>query len=251
LTTHRFYIKEKLRESSSVFLEGEEHHHLSHVARIRPGEKVWLFDDSGNQYMARVEEIQKKKTRLIIHETVQKRGQELRITLAQALLKPKNMDLVIQKATELDTQTIVPVISQRTVVKIKGKQENKMKRWKRIAIEASKQSGRYSVPSIQPPISLKLFTQGAEESKKLFLSERGGEALRDILRSPWIKRTNTPGSVILLVGPEGGWTEREEQDIMESHYEPVSLGSLTLRSETAAIVSLAMISHFWKNENVS
>jgi 16S rRNA (uracil1498-N3)-methyltransferase len=68
---------------------------------------------------------------------------------------------------------------------------------------------------------------------------------------PLKMETKIPDSVILLVGPEGGWTESEEQDIMDSHYEAVSLGSLTLRSETAAIVSLAMVSHFWKNEDVS
>ena len=251
MTTHRFYIKEKLPGSTSIFLEGKEHHHLSHVARIKPGEQVWLFDDFGNQYRACVEGIEKKKTHLHILETKKKQGPEARITLAQVLLKPKNMDWVIQKATELDTHAIAPVISERTIIKIEGKQEKKMERWRRIAIEASKQSGRLSVPEILPPTNLKSFIKGEEEGKKLFLSERGGEALRDILMSPLIENTDTPSSVILLVGPEGGWTDIEEQDIMNSHYEAVSLGSLTLRSETAAIVSLAMVSHFWKYRNVS
>lgn len=251
MTTHRFYIKEKFPESASIFLDGEEHHHLSHVARIKPGEKVWLFDDSGNQYRACVEVIEKKKTRLLILETVPKRGSEMCITLAQVLLKSKNMDLVIQKATELDTHTIIPVLSDRVVFKIEDKQEKKMERWKRIAIEASKQSGRFSVPEILPPISLKMLIHEEREGRRLFLSERGGKALRDILVSPLIEKIETPSSAILLVGPEGGWTETEEQDIMDNHYEPVSLGSLTLRSETAAIVSLAMVSHFWKNKDVS
>lgn len=251
MTTHRFYIREKFRDPTSIFLRGEEHHHLSHVARIKPGEQVWLFDDFGNQYRACVEEIEQDKTRLNILETVQKQWAKVRLTLAQVLLKPKKMDLVIQKATELGTDVIVPVISERAVIKIEGKQEKKMERWKRIAIAAAKQSGRSSIPEILPPVSLKTFIQGEGEGRKLFLSERGGEALRDILMSPLIQKTDPPRYVILLVGPEGGWTEIEEQDIMDSQYEAVSLGSLTLRSETAAIASLAMVSHIWKNENVS
>jgi 16S rRNA (uracil1498-N3)-methyltransferase len=251
LTTHRFYIKEKQRNSTSVFLEGEEHHHLSHVARIKPGEQVWLFDDFGIQYRACVEEIEQEKTRLVILETVQEQPTGVRITLAQVLLKPKKMDLVIQKATELGTDDIVPVTSDRTIINIEGKQEKKMERWKRIAIEASKQSGRSSVPKILPPVSLKTYIQEEGEGRKFFLSERGGEAFRDILMSPLIENTDTPQFVTLLVGPEGGWTEIEEQDIMDNQYEAVSLGSLTLRSETAAIVGLALVAHFWKNKNVS
>ncbi|UCE42776.1 MAG: 16S rRNA (uracil(1498)-N(3))-methyltransferase [Candidatus Aminicenantes bacterium] len=251
MTTHRFYIKGKPQESASIFLEGEEHHHLSKVARIKSGEHVWVFDDSGNQYKACVEEIGKSRTRLIILETEQKQRPKVRITLAQVLLKTKNMDLVIQKATELGTHSLVPVISDRTIAKIEGKQDKKIERWKRIAIEASKQCGRSTVPEILLPVSLKTFIHKKENAKKLFLSERGGESLREILMYPLTEKIQIPESIILLVGPEGGWTENEEQDIMDSNYDAVSLGSLTLRSETAAIISLAMVSHFWKIENVS
>ena len=251
MTTHRFHIKDKPEGSAAIFLEGEEHHHLSKVARIRPGEQVWLFDDNGNQYKACVDMIAKKKTRLLILEIEKKREPKVRITLAQVLLKTKNMDLVIQKATELDAHAIAPVISDRTVVRIEGKQDKKWARWKRIAIEASKQCGRSSVPDILSPVGLRTLLDREEGAKKLFLSERNGESLREILMCPFREKKGIPESTILLVGPEGGWTEREEQDIMNSHYEAVSLGPLTLRSETAAIVSLAMVAHFWKNAHVS
>jgi len=156
LTAHRFYIKKKPQESTYIFLEGEEHHHLSKVARIGPGEQVWLFEENGKQYRARVEAI-------------------------EPLLKLE---------------------------------KNRRKKWK-----------------------------GGNALQ--------GKSLRDILMYPLIEKIEKPSSIILLVGPEGGWTESEEQDIMDNHYEAVSLGSLTLRSETAAIVSLAMVSHFWKNDDVS
>jgi 16S rRNA (uracil1498-N3)-methyltransferase len=251
LTAHRFYIKEKAREAASIFLEGPEHLHLSKVARIGPGERVQLFDENGNHYLARVEKIEKRKTRLLILERHERREPEVKITLAQVVLKTRNMDLVIQKATELGTDSIVPVISERTIVKMEGIQDKKWKRWNRVAIEASKQCGRSAVPDIMAPVNLTTFIQKKEESKKLFLSERGGGALRQILIHPIERNLQIPRYVILLVGPEGGWTEREEQDIMKSRYEAVSLGSLTLRSETAAIVGLAMVSHFWKYQDVS
>jgi 16S rRNA (uracil1498-N3)-methyltransferase len=251
LTAHRFYIKEKPKESSYCFLEGDEHYHLSKVVRIKPGENVWLFEESGMQFKARVEEIEREKTRLFILETEKKPEPEVRITLAQVILKTKYMDLVIQKATELGAHAIIPVISDRTVVKMGDKQDKKLERWKRISVEASKQCGRSTVPEIQPPKSLKAFIKDGKDARKLFLSERGGKSLRDILTGPFFEKTNKPSSIIMLVGPEGGWTESEEQDIMDGHYEAVSLGSLTLKAETAAIVSLAMVSHFWKREDVS
>jgi 16S rRNA (uracil1498-N3)-methyltransferase len=251
LTTHRFYIEEKPRKSIPLFLGGKEHHHLSKVARIKPGERVWLFDDSGNQYKACVEKIEKNRTRLLILERDHHRATKVRVTLAQVLLKSKSMNWVIQKATELGAYAIVPIISERTVVKIESIQDNKWERWKRIAIESSKQCGRSALPDISPPISLNTFIEGGGKAKKLFLSERGGTSLRKILMCYLNENKEIPQSVILLVGPEGGWTEDEEQDIMGSHYEAVSLGSLTLRSETAAIAGLAMVSHFWENANVS
>ena len=250
MTSHRFYIKEKFRGSNRIFLKGTEHHHLSKVARIKPGERIWLFDDTGKQYAARVELIEQEKTHLQIIEMEEKRVPKIRITLAQVVLKTKKMDLVIQKATELGAHVIVPIISDRTVVKIEDKQDKKIERWKRIMVEAAKQCGRSSVPAIQPPVDLDAFITGGGKSKKLFLCERGGKFLRDILMYSHTEKMKIPESIILLVGPEGGWTESEKQNIMENSYEAVSLGSLMLRSETAAIVSLAMVSHFWKNEDV-
>jgi 16S rRNA (uracil1498-N3)-methyltransferase len=202
-------------------------------------------------YLACVEAIEKNKTRLLILETKMKQEPRVHITLGQALLKSKGMDLVIQKATELGTHAIAPLTSQRTVVKIDDKQGQKLKRWERIAVEASKQCGRSTIPKIHPMMGLDIFVAEKKEDKKLFLNERGGKPLRDMLLCPLIEKKDIPGSIILLVGPEGGWTEREEQDIMDYQYEPVSIGPLTVRSETAAIVSLAMISHFWKKEDVS
>jgi 16S rRNA (uracil1498-N3)-methyltransferase len=251
LTSNRFFIEKGPQGSAYVSLEGKEHHHLSKVSRAKSGDLVWLVDRQGVQHRARVEQVQKDKTRLLVLETQKTKPSELRIVLAQVMLKSKKMDLVIQKSTELGADAVQPILSDRSVAKIDGKQDTKMKRWERIMIAAAKQSGRSSLPEILRPEHLREYVTKKDKAKKFFFSERGGKYFRDILKFPPSMGQKTPDSVILLIGPEGGWTEKEEQDIMGSQYEAVSLGSRILRAETAAIVSLAMACHFWKSGDVS
>jgi len=228
LTSNRFFIKQSNIRSSYVFLDGEEHHHLSRVARIKPGEKVWLFDERGTNYLARVEEVTKEKTRLAILERRVTPEPRVEITLAQALIKSKKMNSIIQKATELGVTTIIPVITARTVVRIEERAEKKLERWQKIIKAAAKQSKISFLPSISSPVTLEKLVEERDEAKKLVLSE------------------NT-SSAIILVGPEGGWTSEEEEYILDHAYEAVSLGRQVLRAETAALASLAMISHFWNS----
>lgn len=245
MTSERFFITGNPGDSNHVFLEGPEHHHLSKVARIRAGEKVWLFDEKGSQYLAQVKEVGKEKTCLHILKAIGEKKTRVRITLAQALIKTKKMDLVLQKSTELGAHVFIPIISARTVVKIQDRMEKKLDRWQRIALEAAKQCGNVVVPEVQPPVGLKKFLRLRNGTKKMFFSERYGKLFRDILISSSGSKNELPASVSLLIGPEGGWTDKEERDILDNGFEAISLGPFTLRSETAAMVSLALVSHFW------
>ena len=250
MTSNRFFIKRSNLHSSTVLLYGEEHHHLSRVARKKPEERVWLFDEQGTNYLARVEEINKDVTRLSILEKLDKNKPKVKIALAQALLKSKKMDIIIQKSTELGITTFIPVMTARTIVKIEDKIQKKIERWKKIALEAVKQSQRAFLPSILSPMLLEKLVEERHEERKFILSEKRGKYLKDILiqnsgSKPEI--AEPPSSVLILVGPEGGWTEEEEKYILNHGYEAVSLGRQILRAETAVLCSLALISHFWNS----
>jgi len=246
LTSKRFFIKTRPGRSSFVLLGGEEHHHLTRVVRIREGDEVHLFDGDGTAYAARVVGIEKGRTRLFILDKDKRRKPGPPLTLAPALIRSHKMDLVLQKAAELGVDRVLPVITRRTVIRLEGGGEKKLVRWRRIVREAAKQSGNPFLPQVYPPAGLAAFLEEREEEKKLFLSEREGIPLRDILVRGLEEKGGMPSSVVLLVGPEGGWTEEEEKAIMEGNFEAVTLGRTILRSETAAIAAAAMVVHFWK-----
>lgn len=246
MTSNRFFIRQLELNSSCVYIEGDEHHHLSIVARVKPYEKVWLFDSQGNSCLARVEEIEKEKTKLLILKKGEKEEARIKITLAQALIKAKKMEFLIQKSTELGITSFIPVITSRTMVKIEEKVEKKLERWQRIACEAVKQSKGLWIPSILPPLSLERVIEEIKVEKRLLLHENRGKYLRDILLQPIKSRREAlPHSVLILIGPEGGWTKEEVEYILSNSFEEVSLGRSILRSETAALCSIALISHFW------
>ncbi len=248
MTSNRFFVKKSDIKSSTLLLYGDEHHHLSRVARVKPGEKVWLFDEQGTNYLAKVEDIKKDRTSMSLLQTLDKNKPKIKITLAQALLKSKKMDLIIQKSTELAVTNIIPVTTARTIVKVEEKIQKKIERWKKIALEAVKQSQKSFLPSILSPMSIEELVERKGDEKKLLLSENKGKYLRDILIESLGSELNIlkpPSSVLVLVGPEGGWTDEEEKFILNSGYVAVSLGEKTLRAETAALCSLVLISQFW------
>jgi 16S rRNA (uracil1498-N3)-methyltransferase len=195
-----------------------------------------------------VDEVGQTQTRLeIIDQELAQRAQ-VRLILGQAVLKGRKMDFLVQKATELGLDVLIPLTAGRSVVRVEPGDDRKVERWRKIAREATKQSRRSTLPEVLEPQPFDVFLDGRAETRKFILSENQGKALREIL-------CNRPGpapdrglpSVLLAVGPEGGWTGQEEAESLARGFEAVSLGWHVLRSETAALAALAMISHFWKD----
>ncbi|MBM3306022.1 MAG: RNA methyltransferase, partial [Candidatus Aminicenantes bacterium] len=163
----------------------------------------------------------------------------------QALLPAKKMEFLLQKSAELGCAGFVPVTTERSLKDPPERSGRKLERWARIAREATKQSKGGRSTAVRAPVTLKTLLREAPEGRKLFLSERGGRPLKDVLSAQGPGEGAAPLSVSLVVGPEGGWTLNEESLLREAGFEAVGLGHRILKAETAALAASAMILHYW------
>jgi 16S rRNA (uracil1498-N3)-methyltransferase len=230
----------------TVRLTSDEARHLLDVLRLRRGDEAFVFDGEGREYRCVVAEAGRGRALLEVCEEVEalRPHSPLGLALCVALLKGEKFDLVVQKATELGVTRIVPVVTRFADVRIKekGDAERRVSRWKRIALEAVKQSGRAGLPEIPGPMPFAsvIESEPAEPyACRLFFSEREGRGLDLVLKECPSKLK----SVTALVGPEGGWADEELEQARLGGWSIVTLGGRTLRAETAAIVVTALLQH--------
>lgn len=246
MTSNQFYVPRIERGRGRIFLEGEEHHHLARVARIKEGDTVWLFDGRNVRCLARVETVLKEKTELSLLGIEEgKKDRRLDLTLVQSLMTARKMEFILQKASEFGIAEFVPLETTRSLRISSERSAHKLERWKKIAREAVKQSKGTTTPAVLPPTTLAKVLQSPIESSRFFLSEDGGKSLKAIIREEEEGRRPLFEKVILCVGPEGGWTEEEEKSLLEGGFEGVSLGRRILRTETAALAAVAVFLLFW------
>jgi 16S rRNA (uracil1498-N3)-methyltransferase len=215
-------------------------HHARDVLRVARGGVVRVFDGRGGEYAAEVEEVTRQGVRLHVAGAVEPRPESaLRLLLAVAPLKGDLMELVVQKATELGAAEVLPVVTARTdAVARPALKGTRQERWEKVAAGAAEQCGRAVVPRIAPATTLSAFLATSFDARRLILDEqRGGASLRSLGAAP--------PSVLLLVGPAGGWEPREVAAASAAGFERVSLGPRVLRAETAAIAALAALQALW------
>ena len=241
MTANLFFVEKRHSGGSDILLQGSEHHHLSRVARLGPGDEVWLFDEEGDRIRARVERITAETTRLKITERRAAEARGPAVTLAQAVLKRNAMDEVVSGAVEWGIENLVPVLTERTVVKLGSGDSGKADRWRSVALAAAKQCKSGRVPSIEPVQRLDAFLAGARPGRKLVLSEAGGRSLGELAAEP--APADGAEKWIVLVGPEGGWAEREIESVVKAGFAPASLGRRILRASTAALSAVAILTH--------
>lgn len=243
MTANQFYVPAIAEGADRIVLEGEEHRHLARSARVGAGETVWLIDAAGRRARARVDRVGDERTELVVLATEEAETPGARVVLAQALVEAKKLETILEKAAELGCADFIPVVTARSLRPPAERADRKLERWTRIVREAAKQCKGRLVTAVHPPRSLEGLLKEPAAERRLFLSENGGRPLREIVAGP----AGPPGSVVLLVGPTGGWTEAEERDVRSAGFEAVSLGRRVLRAETAAIAGAAMIVHFWND----
>ena len=248
MTVHRFYLPPSEWNSDHLALDEAESHHCTDVLRLREGNRVVVFNGHGTEVTAEISFLSKREVGLrplFSHNTPPPGAA---ITLAQAVPKGKNMDLVIQKATELGASEIVPLISERTVVRVDADDAaDKQEKWQRIAIEACKQCGQNHLPRVQRPVSLDRFFAQPPAQDLLIIAaiEPAARRLNELL-AEWCALhpgKTKPASVLVLIGPEGDFTPAEVGLAKSRGCVPMSLGPIILRTETAAIYSLSTLAH--------
>jgi 16S rRNA (uracil1498-N3)-methyltransferase len=236
----RFYVADTLAAPSTLALPESAAHHAAHVLRLRSGDGVTLFNGHGGEYVARITAIGKHDVTVAIerHDPVE-RESPLSVTLVQALSSGERMDLTIQKAVELGVQRIVPVESERSVVRLKGERaEKRVAHWRQVVISACEQCGRNRIPEVRMIAPLAVWLAAEVSVAQRWVLLPGAEtALRDL------PRPQQP--IELLVGPEGGLTVAEADAARHAGYQPLRLGPRVLRTETAAPALLAAIQALW------
>ncbi|CCQ94323.1 Ribosomal RNA small subunit methyltransferase E [[Clostridium] ultunense Esp] len=236
--------KEKIIEEKIIFTE-EDLHHILHVMRFQVGDKVIVGDGQERAYLVELTSLSQKKGEGIILEPLyEERELPVKVTLAQGLAKGEKMDWIIQKATELGVFAILPFTSSRTIVKLdKTKAQERILRWQRIAKEAAEQCHRTHLPQILPPVPYEKLLQMAQGYDFSFIpyEKEGSRSL-----FPFVERIPVNRRILVVIGPEGGFSEEEVQRAEKAGIYPVSLGKRILRTETAAIVALSVFVHHYE-----
>ena len=234
---HRFFAPPARLFDSRIVLDAEESHHLARVLRLLPGATVFAFDGNGAEYECEVARVSKEATELNVLARLSNEVESpLSLTLAQALVKGDKFDWIVQKATELGVTRIVPLVTEHSEFRKAEGRELRLQRWRRIALEATKQCGRRKLIELGEVKNFQQFCEAETHGLRLIFAERSGNGLAEIARAD---------SVILTVGPEGGWSEGEI-NFAETHgFVPVHLGNRILRTETAAVAAVSLAQYIF------
>ena len=232
---HKFFTEEL--DDVFAYIRGDDHKHLSRVLRLKEQDEILINDLKGQDYLGRIETIDKNETKVELREKVPESNESsLKLTLFQGLPKAGKMDLIVQKCTELGVQRIVPVVTERVVVK-NSSEFKKLDRLKRICLEAAKQSKRSALPEITEPMS---FAELLMEMKKLDVFVVPYENQEEYGFLTLKKELANISSMGIFVGPEGGFTEKEIDLLKDKGAKILTLGNRILRTEPAGFTAVAM-----------
>ena len=239
---NRFYHSEKLELKHVVELIAQTHIHATKVLRLKVGDQFALFNGDGYDYVAKVIELSKHKTSVeIIDRYPVNHESPLKITLAQGLAAGDKMDWIIQKAVELGIQSIQPLLTERSIVKLdRERADKKLEHWRTVAISACEQTGRSIIPDILSPIHIVQWLSNQNQianSLKLILTPAKAQNINHL------EKPSSP--VVFMVGPEGGFSEKEMNLALSSSFVPVNFGKRVLRTETASVVALSIMQNLW------
>ncbi len=234
----RIFTTQSLTSFQSVELEEAAAHYLGKVLRMQPGRELVLFNGSGGEFKAQITHINKKQVTVNVGEfTADNRQSPLQLELAIGVSRGERMDWVLQKATELGVTHITPLLTERTEVKLTGeRQEKKIQHWQQILISACEQCQRNILPVLREPLMLNDWLESVEAQQKFVLHHRDSRGLPE---------EQEIASVALLIGPEGGLSDKEIEQAVAKEFAPLTLGPRVLRTETAPIAAISLVQYRW------
>jgi 16S rRNA (uracil1498-N3)-methyltransferase len=240
MARRRFFVNEVRRGEAE--LTGEEAEHLTRVLRAEAGQQFEICDGA-RLYLGEIVEARKRSVRFRIVEELEAVEPAVRIVLMMSLIKFERFEWMIEKATELGVAAIVPVKADRSEKGLELAARKRLERWRRIARAAAQQSRRANLPEIHAPVALREAPIDLAQSR-FYLEETPGcpLLLKAVLEAP---ERRAGAAVAILIGPEGGWTDRERSQLIAANWTPVSLGAQILRAETAAVAAAAVLSQAW------
>jgi 16S rRNA (uracil1498-N3)-methyltransferase len=233
----RIYQDHALTIQETIILDSRASHYVGRVLRLKHGAPLKIFNGQGGVFegVLQIEDKILSVTLTAFHEA--NHTSPLAIHLAQVLTSSDKMDFIIQKAVELGVTAITPLFSERCEIKFTEKRlAKRMAHWQQVMISACEQCGQNRLPTLHTPETFTHFLGHHEAGQGFILSPRGEKNL---------EHTTLPSNITLLIGPEGGFSETEEQVALDHHYDGIQLGPRTLRMETAALATLAIFQHRW------
>jgi 16S rRNA (uracil1498-N3)-methyltransferase len=237
----RRFLVERVRDNAAE-LRGEDARHLARVLRAEAGQQYEVSDGTG-VYLAEIAAVEKERVIFRVIEALDPPPASVRLTLLAALIKFDRFEWMVEKATELGVAAIVPVNAGRSEKGLLEAARKRAERWRRIAHESSQQARRLSPPEIAGPVSLGVALE-VGMGLRYFLDEKPGAPPLLAAIPPHADRLSAD-RVLLMTGPEGGWTDAERAAAIAAGWAPVSLGPLILRAETAAITAAGILAHAW------
>jgi 16S rRNA (uracil1498-N3)-methyltransferase len=248
MSLHRFFVPPPQVKDETVFIRGTDVWHITKVLRLSPGAEVIVFDGTGREYRVI---LGKQKPRgipgTIVEQWKRQADSPLHLMLVQGVPKSNRMDLIVQKASEIGVNKIVPLQTERSDIGARKKHRSqeksvqKLDRWGRIGVEAAKQSRRSTVPILETFMTIGEFlAQSFLADVRLVLwEEEQQQRLKQVLR----QQPDPVQSAVVVIGPEGGLTPKEAQSFRDAGYQSVSLGPRILRTETAGLVVLSILQY--------
>ncbi|MBK8816264.1 MAG: 16S rRNA (uracil(1498)-N(3))-methyltransferase [Methylococcaceae bacterium] len=235
----RLYVAQPLIPNQAIELDEDNAHYVRTVLRLKTGDAVILFNGDGGEYTSVLAEVSRKHVRLSVQSCSARTVESpLQITLGLGISRGDRMDLSVQKAVELGVNSITPLLTERCVIQFTTeKKQQRRVHWQKIIQHAVEQSGRTVMPELTEVIAFQNWVDSQHKGLKVFLDPYADKNLTDL--SP------ADEAVVLLTGPEGGFSEQERKLAVSAGFIPVRLGSRILRTETASIAALAAVQMLW------